>query len=98
MRGQIQAVRVLEETVRVLLEAMRMAIEKGAPYSHLFFIRFKANLSEYGSYSLHIRMFRYIRKHHLFALFAYIRFKIFASFRSEIFAYWPKNFYLLLSE
>ncbi len=35
-----------------------------------FFIRFEANLSEYGSYSLHIRMFRYIRKHHLFASFA----------------------------
>jgi hypothetical protein len=35
-----------------------------------FFIRFEANLSEYGSYSLHIRMFRYIRKHQLFASFA----------------------------
>jgi hypothetical protein len=27
-----------------------------------FFIRFEANLSEYGSYSLHIRMFWYIRQ------------------------------------
>ncbi len=36
----------------------------------LFFISFKANPSEYGSYSLHIRMFRYIRKHRLFASFA----------------------------
>jgi hypothetical protein len=35
-----------------------------------FFMRFEANLSEYGSYSLHIRMFRYIRKHYLFASFA----------------------------
>jgi hypothetical protein len=35
-----------------------------------FFIRFEANLSEYGSYSLHIRMFRYIRKQHFFASFA----------------------------
>ncbi len=42
----------------------------GAPYSQLFFIRFEANLSENGSYSLHISMFRYIRKHHLFASFA----------------------------
>jgi hypothetical protein len=33
-------------------------------------IRFKANLSEYRSYSLHICMFRYIRKHILFASFA----------------------------
>jgi hypothetical protein len=38
--------------------------------SLLFFTRFEANLSEYGSYSLHIRMFRYIRKHHLFVSFA----------------------------
>jgi hypothetical protein len=43
---------------------------EGAPYSQLFFIRFEANLSEYGSYSLHICIFRYIRKHHLFASFA----------------------------
>ncbi len=35
-----------------------------------FFIRFEGDLSEYGSYLLHIRMFRYIRKHHLFASFA----------------------------
>ncbi len=35
-----------------------------------FFIRFEANLSEYGYYSLHIRMFRYIDKSHLFASFA----------------------------
>jgi hypothetical protein len=35
-----------------------------------FFIRFKANLGEYGSYSLHICMLRYIRKHHFFASFA----------------------------
>jgi hypothetical protein len=35
-----------------------------------FFIRFEANLSEYGSYSLHIRMFRYIRSHTLFESFA----------------------------
>jgi hypothetical protein len=34
-----------------------------------FFNRFEANRSEYGSYSLHIRMFLYIRKHHLFASF-----------------------------
>ncbi len=39
---------------------------------NFFFIRFEANLSENGSYSLrlHIRMFRYIRKHHLFVSFA----------------------------
>jgi hypothetical protein len=37
---------------------------------NFFFIRLEANLSEYGSYSLHIRMFRYIRKQHLFAPFA----------------------------
>jgi hypothetical protein len=35
-----------------------------------FFIRFEANLSEFGSYSLHIRMFQYIRRHHLFAYVA----------------------------
>jgi hypothetical protein len=35
-----------------------------------FFIRFESNLSEYGFYSLYIRMFWYIRKHHLFASFA----------------------------
>jgi hypothetical protein len=35
-----------------------------------FFIRFEANLSEYGSYSLHIRMFRYICQHHLFASYS----------------------------
>jgi hypothetical protein len=35
-----------------------------------FFIHFEANLSKYGSCSLHIRMFRNIRKHHLFASFA----------------------------
>jgi hypothetical protein len=28
---------------------------------NFFFICFKANLSKYGSYLLHIRMFRYIR-------------------------------------
>jgi hypothetical protein len=44
--------------------------KEGAPYSQLFFIRFEANPSEYGSYSLHICMFRYIHKHHLFASFA----------------------------
>jgi hypothetical protein len=37
---------------------------------NFFFIRFEANLIEYGSYSLHISMFRYIRKHTLFASFA----------------------------
>jgi len=37
---------------------------------HKFFIRFEPNLSEYGYYLLHIRMFRYIRRHHLFASFA----------------------------
>jgi hypothetical protein len=35
-----------------------------------FFTRFEVNLSEYESYSLHILMFRYIRKHHLFASFS----------------------------
>ncbi len=35
-----------------------------------FFIRFEANLSEHGPYSLYIRMFRYISKHRLFASFA----------------------------
>jgi hypothetical protein len=34
-----------------------------------FFIRFKVNLSEYGSYLLHIHVFRYIRQHHLLASF-----------------------------
>ncbi len=29
-----------------------------------FFIRFEANLSEYGSYKFHIRMFWYIRQHY----------------------------------
>ncbi len=37
---------------------------------NFFFIRFKANLSEYRYYSLHIRMFRYICKHLLFTSFA----------------------------
>jgi hypothetical protein len=41
-----------------------------APYSQLFFLRFEANLCEYGSYSLHFRMFWYIHKLHLFASFA----------------------------
>ena len=38
---------------------------------HNFFIFyfFEANLSEYGSYSLHICLFRYILKQHLFASF-----------------------------
>jgi hypothetical protein len=36
----------------------------------IILFRFEANLSEYGSYSLHKRMFQYIRKHHLFASFA----------------------------
>jgi len=48
-----------------------------------FFIRFEANPSEYGSYSLHIRMFRYISKQHLFAL--HILFKIFAQINTQIF-------------
>jgi hypothetical protein len=39
----------------------------------------------HGSYSLHIRMFWYIRKHHLFASFLHIRFKIFAKIRIQIF-------------
>jgi hypothetical protein len=38
----------------------------GFSLAAFFFIRFEANLSEYGSYSLHIRMFWYIRKHHSF--------------------------------
>jgi hypothetical protein len=37
---------------------------------NFFFIRFKANISKYGSCSLHIRMSRNIRKHHLLASFA----------------------------
>jgi len=36
---------------------------------HNFFIFSEANLSEYGSYSLHICLFRYILKHHLFPSF-----------------------------
>ncbi len=35
-----------------------------------FFICFEAKLSEYGSYSLHICMFLYIRQHHLFAWYS----------------------------
>ncbi len=50
-----------------------------------FFIRFQTNLSEYGSYSLHIRMFRYIRNHHLFASFAHISFTLFAQIPLQIF-------------
>jgi hypothetical protein len=38
-----------------------------AVFKTVFFICFEANLSEYGSYSLHIHMFWYIRKHHIFA-------------------------------
>jgi hypothetical protein len=38
--------------------------------SSQFFFRFEANVSEYGSYLLHICMFWYIRKHHLFTSFA----------------------------
>jgi hypothetical protein len=45
-------------------------LPSASPYSQLYFILFEATLREYGSYSLHIRMFQYIRKHHLFALFA----------------------------
>jgi hypothetical protein len=41
-----------------------------APFA-TFFNRFEANLSEYGSYSLHIRMFRYFRQHHLFASYSF---------------------------
>jgi len=37
---------------------------------NFFFIRFEANVSKYGSFSLHIRSLRYIRKHYLFASFA----------------------------
>ncbi len=40
------------------------------PIHSFFFIRFEANLSEYGSYSVHIRMFLYIHKYQLFASFA----------------------------
>jgi len=44
------------------------------PWSHLgcavYATFFYSLRSEYGSYSLHIRMFRYIRKHHFFASFA----------------------------
>ncbi len=42
-----------------------------------FLFCFKANLSEYGSYLLHISMLQYIYKHHLFASFAHTCFKIF---------------------
>jgi hypothetical protein len=65
-----------------------------------FFIHFEANLSEYGSYSLHIRMFRYLRQHHLSASFASyslqnirtnsqgnIYFHIQANIRLQVFAY-----------
>ncbi len=37
---------------------------------HNFFIHFEVNLSEYGSYSLHIHRFWYIHKQHLFASFS----------------------------
>ncbi len=46
------------------------SLQQGAPYSQLFLFRFEANLNEYGSYSLQIRMFRYIRKLLLFSSFA----------------------------
>ncbi len=35
-----------------------------------FLIRFETLQSKYGSYSLHIHMFQYIRRHHLFASFS----------------------------
>ncbi len=38
-------------------------LQVGCAYLQLFIILFKANPSEYGSYLLHIRMFRYIHKH-----------------------------------
>jgi hypothetical protein len=38
----------------------RLSVGVVSEYSQLFFIRFESNLSEYGSYSLHIHMFRYI--------------------------------------
>jgi hypothetical protein len=56
----------------------------GAPFSQ-FFCLFEANLSEHGSYSLHVRMFRYIHKHLLFTSFASYRFEIFAQTRIQIF-------------
>jgi hypothetical protein len=56
------------------------------PYAQLFFIRFKANLSKYGSCSLHIRMWRNIRKHHLLASFApYSLQNILKQIRKQIF-------------
>ncbi len=58
--------------------------KQGAPYSQLFFHSLRSKSKRiYGSYSLHIRMFRYIHKHHLFASFVFI----FASKYSHRFAY-----------
>jgi hypothetical protein len=48
-------------------------IQLGCAVFAAFFIRFEANLSEYGSYSLHMRMFRYIRNYTIYSL--HIRFK-----------------------
>ncbi len=45
-------------------------LQLGCAVFATFFIRFKANLSKFGPYSLHIRLFRYICIHHLFASFA----------------------------
>ncbi len=66
-------------------------LPSASPYSQLYFILFKANLGEYGSYSLHICMFQYIRKHHLFALFASYSLQMFAQIRIKIFYLIEKN-------
>ncbi len=50
-----------------------------------FFICFEANLREYGYYSLHIRMYRYIRKHQLFASFASYSLQNMRKIRIQIF-------------
>jgi hypothetical protein len=59
-----------------------------------FFIHFQANLSRYEYYTLHIYMFRYIRKHHLFASFAHIYFKIFTRISMQIFDLMQKKYML----
>ncbi len=61
-------------------------------------IRFEANWSESGSYSLDLPLFHIFRIPHLFASFPYIRFKLFTAKRKNNFTSFFASEYLLWSK
>jgi hypothetical protein len=63
-----------------------------------FFYSLRSDLSKYGSYSLHIHMFRYIHKHYLFSIILFIFVSKYSHKLTYIYSIWCKtNIFFILA-